>query len=412
MQAEATNEQATEHAETTEKPLAPRTFVELMSALTLSHLTVNIVRRFAYPFLPAISRLLGVPLVEVQNVVALQAGVGVFSPALGGWLEPYSRKRVMIGMLIIMALFSFLGVLVDGFMVFAIVMIILGIGKIVFQPALMAYLGEKVSFQRRGMAVGISELSWPLAMLVAAPVTGFLLGGDNGLRWVFALMTVSFIFGAILLQVFLPYDQPHPDAKESADAGIGAIFPVLKRNPHAIGALMYPFFLVIANEMFYINYGTFMEISFELVLTALGAVSVVIAFAEMTGGFGVIGLSDRIGKRRFTLFGATGAALMYLILPLLSSNLILAMAGLFVMFFFTEIAIVASLALYTEVVPEARNVFMSANVASHSIGRLVGGVIGAQAYALLGDFMLLGIVASLIGALAVFFLWYFVRIEG
>jgi uncharacterized membrane protein YeaQ/YmgE (transglycosylase-associated protein family) len=43
---------------------------------------------------------------------------------------------------------------------------------------------------------------------------------------------------------------------------------------------------------------------------------------------------------------------------------------------------------------------------------LVGGVIGAQAYALLGDFMLLGIVASLIGALAVFFLWYFVKIEG
>lgn len=390
--------------------MRPRVFARIMTALTLSHLTVNIVRRFAYPFLPAISRILGVPLIEVQNVVAVQAGVGVLSPMLGGWLEPYSRKYVLIGTLLAMASVSALGVFLQGFVVFAVLMILLGIGKIVFQPTLIAYLGEKIAFSQRGRAVGISELSWSGSMLVAAPVAGFLLAGANGLQWVFGLLALSFLLGALLLWFWLPHDKPiHAD---NMDRGALAIIPVLKRNPRALGALFYSFFLVIAIEMFFINYGAFMEISFGLMLTALGAVSVVIALAEMSGGLGVIGIADRLGKKRFTLFGAFGVMVMLAALPLIATNLWLALLGLFILFFFTETAIVASLALYTEVVPEARNVFMSANVGVHSVGRLTGAMLGAWLYPLLGDFVLLGLASAGVGALSVLCLWFFVTVEG
>lgn len=398
---------------TTHMPAIPHDrgrFARIMTALTLSHLTVNIVRRFAYPFLPAISRILGVPLVDVQNVVALQAGVGVFSPIFGGWLEAYSRKRVLMMTLVAMAFISLWGVFLTGFAVFAIVMLLLGAGKIIFQPTQMAYLGDTIRYQRRGLAVGITELSWPLSMLASAPVVGFLLGGQNGLQLVFALLSLSFVLGVLLVWRWLPPDTAPSDAapSDTAPTGIGAIIPVLRRQPRAFGALLYPFFLVIANEIFYINYGTFMEISFGLLLTALGTVSIVIALAEMSGSFSIIALADRVGKRRFTLFGASGAAVMYVLLPLAVDSLVLAMVGIFVMFFFTEIAIVASLALYTEIVPHARNVFMSANTASHSIGRLVGAILGAQAFAWLGDFQAMGWVAAGIGALAVVCLWVFV----
>src|SRR5690349_9998019 len=95
-----------------------KTGVRELAALTFARLIVNMTRRFPYPFLPEISRQLSVPLESVQNVMAIQAGVGIGSPLLGPIGERYGRKRVMMGTLIGMVLASIFGAISSSFAIF------------------------------------------------------------------------------------------------------------------------------------------------------------------------------------------------------------------------------------------------------------------------------------------------------
>ena len=80
--------------------MSRKEIITFILALTLSRLVVNIGRRFAYPFLPEISRQLSVPLSDVQNVLAGANGVGVASPLFGPLSDRYGRKRVIAAGLI------------------------------------------------------------------------------------------------------------------------------------------------------------------------------------------------------------------------------------------------------------------------------------------------------------------------
>src|SRR5215475_15248597 len=105
-----------------------------LATLTFARLVINMTRRFPYPFLPDISRQLGVSLESVQNVMAVNAGVGVGSPLLGPIGERYGRKRVMMGTLILMMLASAFGAVAPQYGLFAGAMIAFGVVINVFDP--------------------------------------------------------------------------------------------------------------------------------------------------------------------------------------------------------------------------------------------------------------------------------------
>jgi len=384
--------------------------VKPVIALTFVHLIINITRRFAYPFLPAISRQLGVPIASVQSVMSFQSGIGAISPLFGTLSERYGRKRIMLSALMLMLLALIPGIFISQFAVFALVMMGLGLGKILFHPTMQAFIGDRVPYEQRGLAMGFSELSWAGALIVASPLAGWVLGAYN-IQTLFAIFTALLFFGFILLWWILPNDAPEPDQTSELITPLDGLRLLWGRTV-AMGALLYSFCLVIANEIFFINYGIWMEQSFQLELVEIGALTLVIAAAEIVGEVAVMGLSDRIGKRRLTLIGASLAGIMYFILPFTSVDLTFALIGLFVMFVGVEIGIVASLPLFTEVAPDARNVFMATNAGFHSIGRLIGGLMGGWLLLLTGNFFIIGTVSLIIGLFAVFFLWRYVPIYG
>lgn len=407
-----------------------KTLARAILTLTFSRLIINITRRFPYAFLPTIARQLSVPLSAVQSVMAIQAGVGMSSPVFGPLSERFGRKRVILGTLALLVVASLLGMALPQFQIFAVVMIAYGIAKTIFDPSVHAYVGDRVAYARRGVATGVIELSWAGSLLVAAPVAGIVLGlsyvtvpdalmsGDfrfitdfewrtTGLQAIFGLLAVSGALAFFITWWVVPADHP------ASGAALRIITPfdtlkIIRGNPAAMGAVAYSLLLSTANEIFFINYGAWMELSFDLVLAALGAVTVVIAAAEVVGEVSIIALADRIGKRRLALLGSGISSACYLLLPLLDFSLIVALIGLFVMFLFVEIGIVASLPLFTEVLPESRAVMMSGVIGAASGGRLLGAILGGAIYALSGDFVVMGGIAMLIGFGSFFMLWRFV----
>lgn len=373
-------------------------------ALALARLFLNIPRRFAYPFLPRIARELDVSLSSVQNVVAVQAGIGIASPAFSSLAERYGRKRVMLGCLLLLIAASFPAILLPRFGVFYAVMVVFGFAKVIFDPAMQAYIGDRVPYQQRALAIGITELAWAGSLMVAAPLTGRLLDAYN-LQAVFQMILVTSVLAVGLVWWFVPADV----VSERRLRPFNPLhdWNILRKSPAALAALAFSLLFVAANEALYIVYGAWMEETFNLKLVALGTATIVIAAAEVLGEFSVIGLADRVGKRRLMLLGGLLASAMYAGLPALSFHLSAALAGLFLLFVGVEIAIVASISIFTEVLPQARAIMMSGNVAAHSIGRFTGATIGSLVYAN-ASFGVTGLVSAILGLAAVGVLWRYI----
>jgi MFS transporter, DHA1 family, inner membrane transport protein len=377
--------------------------------LTLSRLIVNMTRRFAYPFAPAIARELEVPVASVQTVIGLQSGAQVSSPIFGPLSERYGRKRVMIGALLLMALVAGVAALLPTFAIFAVVLILFGIGKTIFDPAMQAYVGDRIPYRRRAAALGVTELSWAGSLLTVAPLAGFILESST-LAALMAVFCVLFALAALFMWAALPPDHPARGSVAMPISPIAA-FGILRRSPAALASLFYAVAIGTANDIFFINYGTFMEQSFELALEALGLVTIVIAAAEVLGELTVIGLSDRLGNKRVALFGAFGACLIYLVLPVLSTSLALALIGIFIMFYFVEMSIVSSIPLFTEVLPEARSIMMAGVSSAASLGRLLGAALGGLLFALTQSFAVMGVIAAVIGLLGALAMLRYIRLE-
>ncbi|MCY4019825.1 MAG: MFS transporter [Chloroflexi bacterium] len=380
--------------------------IKSILAIVFGRLVINISKRFPYPFVSAIADTFRVPADNIQNVIALTNGAGLLSPVLGIISEHYGRKVVMVGMLWMMTIMSVLGAVFADYGVFVVVMFSFGIAKTIYDPTFQAYLGDLVPFGRRARVMGISELSWALSLVVAAPVAGFLLDNSN-LQSVFVFLSVSLALGAVALWIFVESDE-RPDHSHERIRIINPLTAIrtVSAHPPAVFALMYSMCLTISHEIFYINYGLWMEDSFGLVLTALGTVTIVIAVAEVIGEFIVITVADRLGTRTTSMTGMLIAAICFFIIPYLSFSLPLAMFAIFIMFIAIETSIVAALPLFTEILPKSRAVMMSANMGAHSLGRVVGAALGALVYAASnGNFTLIGLIAGGLGLVAFFIMW-------
>ncbi len=381
-------------------------------AIVFARLVINITKRFPYPFVAAIGAGFNVSAASIQNVIALTNGSGLLSPLLGTISEHYGRKTVMFGILAMMSGMSIIGALFADYGIFVVVMFSFGIGKIIYDPTFQAYLGDVIHFKRRARVMGIAELSWALSLVIAAPLTGFLLDASS-LQAVFVFLAAALAAGAAALWIFVESDaRPGQDHQKIRLINPLAAIRIVSKHPPAVFALLFAICLTVAHEMFFINYGLWMEDSFDLVLAALGTVTIVIAIAEIIGEFIVIAIADRLGPKTTSMSGMLAAAISFSIIPSLSFSLPLAMFGIFVMFIGIETAIVASLPMFTEILPQSRSVMMSANMGAHSLGRVIGAALGGLVYASSGgSFVFVGFIAGGLGLLAFIIMWRFIPAE-
>ena len=380
-----------------------------IAAIIFGRLVINIARRFPYPFVSAIGASFGVASSSIQNVIALTNGAGLLSPILGTVSAHYGRKAVMVGCLLMMAGISLLGAVFADYGVFVLVMFALGIGKIIYDPTIQAYFGDTIHFRRRARIMGIAELSWALSLLIAAPVAGFLLDASS-LQAVFLFLAFMLALGGLAVAALVESDsRPDHDYRRIRIVNPLTAMRTVSAHPPAVAALLYSICLTLSHEIFFINYGLWMEDAFGLLLTALGAITIVIALAEVIGEFIVIAIADRVGTKRTSMVGMLVAAVCFLIIPYLHFSLPLAMFGIFVMFISIEAAIVSALPLFTEIMPKSRAIMMSANMGAHSLGRVAGAALGGLIYAATGgDFLLIGLVAGALGFVAFAIMFRFV----
>ena len=343
-----------------------------LATIVASRLVLNAIFRVVYPLVPFVASYFGVPARVATWLVTIQVLAGLASP-LGGWLGDRRgyRRTMMLGLAIVLA--GTIGVVVAGGLLSTIAAFgLVGLGMAIYQPAMQAYVSELTPLARRGWALGIVELSWSLAGIVAVPPLVALVQWTGDLRAPFSVLAAMILVVLLLSLALLPADQP----RSRNDDGPSQSLRRVLLQP-ALWSLLIFFWLVLcAEEILFIAQAPWLASDFGATPQQIGNTLFVFGVGELVGAGLSTLFTDRIGIVRATLAGFTGAAIIYLLFPLLvggwSSYLLLFM--LFGLAF--EFAIVASFALASSVNPAARGTIMAAAALAMTSGRAGGSRIG------------------------------------
>lgn len=342
-------------------------------------LLLNTTRRFVYPFAPALCRSLDVPLAAITTIIA----TGQLTSLLGLFSGPIAEKKGYRFMMRAGLAFSAVGMLICGLVPeywFVFVGLVLAsFGKTVFDPAIQAFIGKNVPYERRGRIIGLVETAWAASTLIGIPALGLIIQ-HIGLRSSFFILAFLGAVSWFCIGWTFSSDIPKQSESRVKKGVLLSILELLKVRSTA-GMLAFGFWISIANDALFVVYGSWFEQDFGISLVALGFTTVAIGAAELLGEFSTSMFSDKIGLKKSIIIGLCLVTLAYLMLPIIGSTLSLAMMGMFFVFLAFEFTIVTSFSLSTELMPESRATMMAGFYASSGVGRMLGVLLGGGLWA-------------------------------
>ncbi len=323
--------------------------------------------RMVYPFLAVFSRGLGVDLTTLSLALTVRSLIGTIGPFVAAIGDSRGRKLAMLLGLGLFTAGTSIVVFWPTFPIFVAALIMTSLGKIIFDPPMQAYLGDRVPYQNRGRILAVTELGWSLPFIVGIPLMGFLISRWG---WMSPFWALTFLGACafLLLNWMIPRDTMSGNAAPNVFSNIQK---VLRFTP-ALAGLAIGLFCSAANEVINLVFGVWMEDAFGLQIAALGAAAAVIGFAEL-GGESLVGLFvDRLGKPLAIAIGLLANSLTAVAFPFLGRTLPGALVGLFLFYLTFEFTLVSIIPMMTEIFPSARATVMALNVSALSLGRALG----------------------------------------
>jgi predicted MFS family arabinose efflux permease len=367
---------------------------------------VNTAQRFAYTFASALSRGLGVSITGITSIIALNKAAGLVSPLIAHTGDRHGYRVMMVTGLCLLAAGMVSAGLYPIYATVAIALIMTGLGKSVYDPALHAFVGQTVPFERRGLAIGLVELSWAGSALIGIPFTGWLM---ERFGWSSPFLVLGlFGLGSGIMLAILTRGDESSESKDHIPVTARRAWRLLSRDRAALGAVGFGLLVGLANDNLSVVYGIWLESAFGLSLVMLGIATTSIGLAELLGESLTVLLSDRIGLKKALVVGLALSTLSYATLPAMGQNLGLALVGLFLTFVTFEFTIVTAFSLFTEILPQARATMIASSLASINVGRVVGALIGAVVWQF-GGILATGAVSAVFSGLALAWLLWGLR---
>jgi predicted MFS family arabinose efflux permease len=375
-----------------------------LASFSLIRTIINTGFRLVYPFLPTLARGVGVSLEQIANAVTARSLLGLLGPMIGSAGDTFGRRKAMLAGMVLFSASMIPVVLWPTYWTLFLAIVLGAAGKIIFDPAMQAYLGDSVPYQRRAQAIAITELGWSGASLLGLPLAGWLIARSGWVSPFYVLIALS-LAACLALWRILPAD----GKREEDHVNLSGALRIISRHPSALAGLAISLLISASNETVNIIYGAWMENSFGLAAAALGGTAAVIGVAEL-GGEGMVAVfSDRIGKRTTVGLGLIAVLLTCLALPFLGTTLTGSLIGLFVFFISFEFTFVTTIPLLTELVPDARATLMAANITAAASGRALGALIGPRLFPL--GILANGLTAAGLAFMGLIILFFFLKVD-
>jgi len=364
---------------------------------------MNTAYRFVYPFLPVIARGLGVPLEQAAYLISVRHIAGLGTPAVTRLIgRGELRRRLIITGLLLFIAGSAVTAVTNTYVGVLIGFALLGLAKPVFDVSSQAYVSDRVPYERRARYLAAFEFTWAGALLVGAPLTGWLIARTDWATpfWLFGVLSVATL---LLVPRFIEADRRVPEA--------GVTKSRFSRS--GLAFLVVAGFFALASEMIIVVFGAWLEDSFGLSLVALGGAAILIGASELAGEGATFAFTDRIGKRRAVLVGLMISAVGFALLVPARNDMAFGLVILGVALFGFEFTIVSAIPLASELVPSARARYLAWMVVAMSLARGAGAALGPvlfRSFGLPGP-AIVAVLADVIAA-AVLLGWVRERTDG
>jgi predicted MFS family arabinose efflux permease len=365
---------------------------------TTIRLVFNAANRLVYPFLTALSIGMHVGLADVTLAISISMATSALGPFIAPVADRYGRRTGMLLGLGIFTVGSALVTLFPTYWTFTLSLMLALLGNNVFLPAMQAYLSDRTPYERRGMVLGVTEMSWALSFILLIPLFGLIIPATNW-HTPYAILTGLSLLSMLVIFWLVPGDKVSTSGpKENLFAGLRQVLTT-RTALFMLGSGMA---MLVANEVVNVVFGAWIEDSYNLQIAALGAASMVIGFSELGGeGLSTL-LVDRLGKERSVMVGLAANCLVVFSLPLLGTSLVGAIVWLFLFYLTFEFAVTSVWPLVSEVLPAARATMLAVFIAALSLGRSVGSLIAPSFFA--HGFLINGAVAALLNIVSVLLL--------
>ena len=344
--------------------------------LTVLRAILQTITRMIYPFLAVFARGMGVGITAITTALGISMLTSLLGPVLAPLSDRYGRRTGILLGVSIFTLSAGLVVVFPGFPAFAVSLFLGNLAINIFLPAVFAFLSDRTSYERRGLVMGIFEISWAACFILMVPLMGILIQ-NFGWQSAFAGLTLMGAVSIFIVLAFIPSTRPPRRSNLDGNIHLRSIFT----SRSAVLLLVFGLFFACENEMVSVMFGVWIEDTFALQVAALGAASAVIGLSELGGEGLSAGITDRFGKERTIALGLVINCAAILTLPLLQHTISGALAWLFMIYFSFELAMVSSISLASEVMPQMRATLLAAYIASHAVARMLGDMLGPQLYA-------------------------------
>jgi len=376
-----------------------RSFNLQLAAFLIIRTAINTSIRMVGPFLLVFARGVGADMTTMATAVSASMAASAVGPFLAEIADRRGRKVGMLLGLTIYTLGVGLMLIWPVYAAFLVALLLASLGNNIFLPAVQAYVGDRVPYEKRGAALSLLEVSWAGAFIVGVPIVGFLIAQAG---WQSPFLSL-FVLGVLSIAsvAFLVPDMPAGTVREEKIDS--SRFKLIWHTPAALFGLAMGFLVIAGNSMISVIFGVWMEEAYGLKIAAIGAAATVIGFAELAGEGTVALVADKFGKRRTIAAGFIVNIISAVIPFFIGQSVIGALIWLFIFNLSFEITLVSAIPLMTEVLPPARATLMAVFLASSSLGMAAGMFMGPRLY-MAGGFMVNVVVAMLMNLLGLIIL--------
>jgi MFS transporter, DHA1 family, inner membrane transport protein len=334
---------------------------------------INVALRAPLPFLGAIAATFGASTQSVGWLgvaFSMAAFVAPFSGMVEGRLGRRRTVVLSMGLFVIMCLLTpFAPSLLSA----AILFVLMGVAKSLFEPQSLAFVSENVPVEKRGVAIGLVELAWALSWIIGTPLLGYLIEYSHW--WmIFVLMAGAALICTVAVLKFAGM-RDAPGASVQGRFSLAGIRAVLG-SPVALRMLVYGFLIALPAQITGLIYGPYVQQQFTLSPVQLGIASTVIGLADLLAELATVAFVDRIGQRRALLGSCALYAASLVLFVALATSFAGVLLALFFVFFFFEFTLVTSLAVQSELLPRDRATMGGFTASVHGFARIIGSLSG------------------------------------
>ena len=357
-----------------------------LASVTLGRLALNVAYRIVYPLQPLLAQQLQVDLRVVSALVTVQVLASIVSPLGGTLADTRGERATMTGGLALFCVGAALCAFSATFGGFLAGYALIGLAVSLYQPAAQAYLSARTTYDRRGWALGMLEISWAAAALLGVAPLMQLVQATDDTTPVFWVLLAAGAASLALIRFGLPAlpDHAHGSRRQVDWRAI--------RTPAVAGMLGLLWLTACSVDLILVVQGAWVKTRFGATEGQLGQIFGMLGVAELIGSIASTLLVDRLGKKRSVLIGYTLTALSMAALPLSEGRWLVFLPLFFLFDLCFEFSIVSSFPLASGIAPAARGTVMALSILTLGIGRAVGSQIaeplwsssGIAANALLG----------------------------